>query len=114
MNVLRYKFHAVCVTGLPREWSRQSLLSTKEEEQLLDVLAKRINQRAGASQTSDSIISCAASQHVWHIVANTPLYRPLQLSFIPMPMSSPAEMASMIAADPTLCIRISQSVYSRQ
>src|SRR5262245_11605901 len=46
--VLRYKFHAVCATGIASEAVKQEFAQhAKEEEEHLDLLAERINQLGG-------------------------------------------------------------------
>src|SRR5437016_5236460 len=54
--ILRYKFHAVCATGLASE--------AKEEEEHLDLLAERINQLGGKPNLNpDGVGSRAASEY---------------------------------------------------
>src|SRR5678815_1743032 len=46
--ILRYKFHAVCATGLASEAVKAEFAQhAKEEEEHLDLLAERINQLGG-------------------------------------------------------------------
>src|SRR6267143_6550768 len=46
--ILRYKFHAVCATGLASESVKAEFAQhAKEEETHLDLLAERINQLGG-------------------------------------------------------------------
>src|SRR5260370_41542298 len=46
--ILRYKFHAVCATGLASEAVQEEFAQhANEEEQHLDLLAEGINQPAG-------------------------------------------------------------------
>src|SRR5678815_3854321 len=46
--ILRYKYHAVCATGLASEAVKQEFAQhAKEEEQHLDLLTERINQLGG-------------------------------------------------------------------
>jgi bacterioferritin len=46
--ILRYKFHAVCATGLASEAVKEEFAHhAKEEEQHLDLLTERINQLGG-------------------------------------------------------------------
>src|ERR1043166_2431565 len=46
--ILRYKFHAVCATGLASEAVKEEFAQhAKEEEEHLDLLAERINQLGG-------------------------------------------------------------------
>src|SRR5437899_473442 len=55
--ILRYKFHAVCATGLASE-------AAKEEEEHLDLLAERINQLGGKPNLNpDGVGSRAASEY---------------------------------------------------
>jgi len=64
--VLRYKFHAVCATGLASEAVKQEFAShAKEEEQHLDLLSERINQLGGKPDLNpDGLSSRAASEYV--------------------------------------------------
>src|SRR3954468_25064312 len=51
--VLRYKFHAVCATGIASEAVKQEFAQhAKEEAEHLDLLAERINQRGGKPNLS--------------------------------------------------------------
>ena len=64
--VLRYKFHAVCATGLASDAVKAEFAQhAKEEEEHLDLLAERINQLGGKPNLNpDGIISRAASEYV--------------------------------------------------
>jgi len=64
--VLRYKFHAVCATGLASESVKAEFAqNAKEEEAHLDLLAERINQLGGKPDLNpDGVGSRAASQYV--------------------------------------------------
>ena len=64
--ILRYKFHAVCATGLASEAVKAEFAQhAKEEEQHLDLLAERINQLGGKPNLNpDGVISRAASEYV--------------------------------------------------
>jgi bacterioferritin len=64
--VLRYKFHAVCATGLASEAVKEEFAQhAKEEEAHLDLLTERINQLGGKPQLNpDGVASRAASQYV--------------------------------------------------
>jgi len=64
--ILRYKFHAVCATGLASEAVKQEFAQhAKEEEQHLDLLAERINQLGGKPNLNpDGVGSRAASEYV--------------------------------------------------
>ena len=64
--VLRYKFHAVCATGLASEAVKEEFAQhAKEEEEHLDLLAERINQIGGKPDLNpDGVLSRAASQYV--------------------------------------------------
>jgi bacterioferritin len=63
--VLRYKFHAVCATGLASEGVKQEFAQhAKEEEEHLDLLAERINQLGGKPNLNpDGLTSRAASEY---------------------------------------------------
>src|SRR6516164_7954351 len=63
--ILRYKFHAVCATGLASEAVKAEFAQhAKEEEQHLDWLAERINQLGGKPNLNpDGVASRAASQY---------------------------------------------------
>ena len=63
--VLRYKFHAVCATGLASEAVKEEFAQhAKEEEQHLDLLAERINQLGGKpNMNPDGVTTRAASQY---------------------------------------------------
>jgi len=64
--VLRYKFHAVCATGLASEAVKQEFAQhAKEEGEHLDLLAERINQLGGKPDMNpDGLSSRAASEYV--------------------------------------------------
>jgi bacterioferritin len=64
--ILRYKYHAVCATGLASEAVKQEFAQhAKEEEQHLDLLTERINQLGGKPNLNpDGVASRAASQYV--------------------------------------------------
>src|SRR5712671_3103740 len=64
--VLRYKFHAVCATGIASEAVKEEFAQhAKEEEQHLDLLAERINQLGGKPNLNpDGVGSRAASEYV--------------------------------------------------
>src|SRR5499426_1369380 len=64
--ILRYKFHAVCATGLASESVKEEFAQhAKEEEEHLDLLAERINQLGGKPNLNpDGVGSRAASEYV--------------------------------------------------
>jgi bacterioferritin len=64
--ILRYKYHAVCATGLASEAVKEEFAQhAKEEEQHLDLLAERINQLGGKpNMNPEGIRSRAASEYV--------------------------------------------------
>src|SRR5262249_43227366 len=64
--ILRYKFHAVCATGLASEAVKQEFAQhATEEEQHLDLLAERINQLGGKPDLNpEGVGSRAASEYV--------------------------------------------------
>src|SRR5258705_8781780 len=64
--ILRYKFHAVCATGLASEAVKQEFAQhAKEEEEHLDLLAERINQLGGKPNLNpDGVAARAASEYV--------------------------------------------------
>jgi bacterioferritin len=64
--ILRYKYHAVCATGLSSEAVKEEFAQhAKEEEEHLDMLAERINQLGGKPNLNpDGVASRAASQFV--------------------------------------------------
>ena len=66
MCILRYKFHAVCATGLASEAVKAEFAQhAKEETTHLDLLAERINQLGGKPNLNpDGVISRAASEYV--------------------------------------------------
>src|SRR5207244_1110630 len=63
--ILRYKFHAVCATGLASEAVKEEFAQhAKEEEEHLDLLAERINQLGGKPNLNpEGVGSRAASQY---------------------------------------------------
>src|SRR5881396_285505 len=63
--ILRYKFHAVCATGLASEAVKEEFAQhAKEEEEHLDLLAERINQLGGKPNLNpDGVGSRAASEY---------------------------------------------------
>jgi bacterioferritin len=64
--ILRYKFHAVCATGIASEAVKQEFAQhATEEEQHLDLLAERINQIGGRPNLNpDGVLSRASSEYV--------------------------------------------------
>ena len=64
--ILRYKYHAVCATGLASEAVKEEFAQhAKEEEEHLDLLAERINQLGGKpNMNPDGVGSRAASEYV--------------------------------------------------
>jgi bacterioferritin len=64
--VLRYKFHAVCATGLASEAVKEEFAQhAKEEEEHLDLLAERINQLGGKPNLNpEGVGARAASEYV--------------------------------------------------
>ena len=64
--ILRYKFHAVCATGLASESVKEEFAQhAKEEEEHLDLLTERINQLGGKPNLNpDGVSSRAASEYV--------------------------------------------------
>jgi bacterioferritin len=64
--ILRYKYHAVCATGLASEAVKEEFAQhAKEEEQHLDLLTERINQLGGKPNLNpDGVGSRAASEYV--------------------------------------------------
>lgn len=64
--VLRYKFHAVCATGLASEAVKEEFAQhAKEEGEHLDMLAERINQLGGKPNLNpDGVGHRAASEYV--------------------------------------------------
>jgi bacterioferritin len=64
--VLRYKFHAVCATGLASEAVKEEFAphAKEEEEEHLDLLAERINQLGEPNLNPDGVMSRAASEYV--------------------------------------------------
>ena len=63
--ILRYKFHAVCATGLASEAVKEEFAQhAKEEEEHLDLLAERINQIGGKPNLNpEGVLSRAASEY---------------------------------------------------
>src|SRR5262249_23931141 len=64
--ILRYKFHAVCATGIASEAVKQEFAQhAREEEEHLDLLAERINQLGGKPNLNpEGVGSRAASEYV--------------------------------------------------
>src|SRR5438067_2719838 len=64
--ILRYKFHAVCATGLASEAVKEEFAQhAKEEGEHLDLLAERINQLGGKPDLNpEGLTSRAASEYV--------------------------------------------------
>jgi len=64
--ILRYKFHAVCATGLSSEAVKEEFAQhARDEEQHLDLLTERINQLGGKPNLNpDGVASRAASEYV--------------------------------------------------
>src|SRR5262249_13277129 len=64
--ILRYKFHAVCATGLASEAVKAEFAEhAKEEEEHLDLLAERINQIGGTPNLNpEGVLSRAGSEDV--------------------------------------------------
>jgi bacterioferritin len=64
--ILRYKFHAVCATGLSSEAVKEEFAQhAKDEEEHLDLLSERINQLGGKPNLNpDGLLSRAASEYV--------------------------------------------------
>ena len=64
--VLRYKYHAVCATGIASESVKEEFAQhAKEEEQHLDLLAERINQLGGKpNMNPEGVASRASSEYV--------------------------------------------------
>jgi bacterioferritin len=64
--ILRYKFHAVCATGIASEAVKAEFAQhAKEEEEHLDLLAERINQLGGKPDLNpDGAGARAASEYV--------------------------------------------------
>src|SRR6266853_5305001 len=64
--ILRYKFHAVCATGLASEAVKEEFAQhAKEEEEHLDLLTERINQLGGKPNLNpEGVLSRAASEYV--------------------------------------------------
>src|SRR4051794_33130416 len=60
--ILRYKFHAVCATGLASEAVKEEFAEhAKDEEEHLDLLIERINQLGGKPNLNpDGLTSRAA------------------------------------------------------
>src|SRR5207302_3811750 len=63
--ILRYKYHAVCATGLASEAVKEEFAQhAKEEEEHLDLLAERINQLGGKPNLNpDGVGSRAVSEY---------------------------------------------------
>lgn len=64
--ILRYKFHAVCASGLASQAVKEEFAQhAKEEEEHLDMLAERINQLGGRPNLNpEGVASRAASEYV--------------------------------------------------
>ena len=64
--ILRYKYHAVCATGLASEAVKEVFIEhAKEEEEHLDLLTERINQLGGKPNLNpDGLSSRSASEYV--------------------------------------------------
>ena len=64
--VLRYKFHAICATGLSSEAVKQEFRQhATEEEEHLNLLSERINQLGGKPNLSpDGLASRAATEFI--------------------------------------------------
>src|SRR5499425_2941946 len=64
--ILRYKYHAVCATGLASEAVKEEFAQhAKEEEEHLDLLTERINQLGSKpNMNPDGVASRAASEYV--------------------------------------------------
>ena len=63
--VLRYKFHAVCATGVASEGVKEEFAQhAKEEEEHLNLLIERINQLGGKPNLNpDGILSRSATEY---------------------------------------------------
>ena len=64
--VLRYKFHAVCATGLASESVKEEFAQhAREEEEHLNMLTERINQLGGKPDMNpDGLLSRSHSEYV--------------------------------------------------
>jgi bacterioferritin len=64
--ILRYKFHAICATGLASEAVKEEFVQhAAEEEQHLNLLSERINQLGGKPNLNpDNLLSRAATEFV--------------------------------------------------
>ncbi|HUD24783.1 MAG TPA: ferritin-like domain-containing protein [Burkholderiaceae bacterium] len=64
--ILRYKFHAICATGLASEAVKDEFSQhAKEEEEHLDLLCERINQLGGKPDLHpNGLVSRAATEYV--------------------------------------------------
>jgi len=64
--VLRYKFHAVCATGLASESVKEEFAQhAREEEEHLNMLTERINQLGGKPDLNpDGLLSRSHSEYV--------------------------------------------------
>ncbi len=64
--VLRYKFHAICATGLSSEGVKEEFAQhATEEEEHLDLLSERINQLGGKPNLDpEGLLSRAATEFV--------------------------------------------------
>src|ERR1700739_4421674 len=60
--ILRYKFHAVCATGLASEAVKEEFAQhAKEEEEHLNLLSERINQLGGKPNLNPEGGGCRAA-----------------------------------------------------
>jgi bacterioferritin len=64
--ILRYKFHAICATGLASEAVKEEFVQhATEEEEHLGLLSERINQLGGKPNLNpDNLLSRAATEFV--------------------------------------------------
>src|SRR6266478_716151 len=64
--ILRYKFHAVCATGLASEAVKEEFAQhAREEAEHLDLLAERISQLGGKPDLNpDGIVGRAATEYI--------------------------------------------------
>src|SRR5438876_11583320 len=57
--ILRYKYHAVCATGLASEVVKEEFAQhAKEEEEHIDLLAERISKLSGKQKLMIGRVSC--------------------------------------------------------
>src|SRR5258705_10444320 len=60
--ILRYKFHAVCATGIASEAVKEEFAQhAKEEEEHLDMLTERINQLGGKPNLNPDVVGARAA-----------------------------------------------------